>query len=273
MLRNCPKALIRHPAMSTLLARRNLAVGMLRKYCEDVLREWATGTGTTSESSPHTSSVSTPRGLLSPTGHPPLVPSTPTAEPPISSGAGARVVPPPSPMYNLQQPILRLNPIQYAVESDRVGDLRTTFDLFDRDGACVCLLVCGWVCVCVCVCVRLCAVQACVASTVCGWGGRKCVSVQEEWDVEWGVADPVVVFLWCYQLMGVCDGVARGRAIRAGSGSIEFQELDGMMKLLGVPLPESELKAVFQRIDVSGFGAIRFDDFSRYVACWRTLFP
>jgi hypothetical protein len=39
-----------------------------------------------------------------------------------------------------------------------------------------------------------------------------------------------------------------------------------MMKLLGVPLPESELKSVFQRIDVSGNGAIRFEDFSRSAA-------
>ncbi len=49
----------------------------------------------------------------------------------------------------------------------------------------------------------------------------------------------------------------------SGSGSIDIQELDGMMQALGVPLPESELKAVFQRIDVSGFGSIRFEDFSR----------
>jgi hypothetical protein len=128
VLRNCPSALVSHPAMAALLARRNVVVALLRKYCQDVLRLWAVGTGADRDGT-HSSTMSSPQAVLSPTGNAPFLPTSPRQEPGVAPGR--------LPMYNLQQPILRLNPIQFAVDTDRVGDLRTTFDLFDRDGVCV----------------------------------------------------------------------------------------------------------------------------------------
>jgi hypothetical protein len=138
MIRNAPKALAHHAALAVLTSRRDLIADMLTRFCSDIMDRWAESTklaGPPAAVSPQASpqhAAGTPKGRGAF-----FSPSSPRAAPPASPGAGggggganAGV----GSKFTLQQPILRLNPIQATVEADRVGDLRTTFNIFDRDG-------------------------------------------------------------------------------------------------------------------------------------------